>query len=163
MRGATRSTTQTSSYLSYFNPRSSCEERLDCAAMMMEQSLFQSTLLMRGATSIRATSSTSSREFQSPLLMRGATFQQFAWRDWNTFQSTLLMRGATAIARWKSSARLNFNPRSSCEERPGRLSLNGNRGYFNPRSSCEERLTTARCSAGSQRFQSTLLMRGATI
>ena len=34
----------------------------------------------------------------------------------------------------------NFNPRSSCEERPGRLSPNGNRGYFNPCSSCEERL-----------------------
>ena len=35
--------------------------------------------------------------------------------------------------------------------------------YFNPRSSCEERRSCMISSAGTARFQSTLLMRGATI
>ena len=36
---------------SYFNPRSSCEERRDETALLISEFLFQSTLLMRGATS----------------------------------------------------------------------------------------------------------------
>ena len=57
---------------------------------------------------------------------------------------------------------LHFNPRSSCEER--HLN-NGNRlvsTYFNPRSSCEERRYRAEDISGYRKFQSTLLMRGAT-
>ena len=78
------------------------------------------------------------------------------------FQSTLLMRGAT---RCRSRARqsANFNPRSSCEERPGAFC--GTRKvcwYFNPRSSCEERLIRYRDDVAICQFQSTLLMRGAT-
>ena len=56
------------------------------------------------------------------------------------FQSTLLMRGATSTYPPYVCASKNFNPRSSCEERP---------------------MHTARALAGTQ-FQSTLLMRGAT-
>ena len=55
----------------------------------------------------------------------------------------------------------NFNPRSSCEERLGRISSTQSRFYFNPRSSCEERLGTNN-ALGYNPFQSTLLMRGAT-
>ena len=86
-----------------------------------------------------------------------------------------------------ASARLtcNFNPRSSCEERlrlPHKYNMRWN---FNPRSSCEERLTpclyhssgeaisihapharsdmrSASSPQQSTKFQSTLLMRGAT-
>ena len=57
----------------------------------------------------------------------------------------------------------NFNPRSSCEERrnfeAGRcLSHN-----FNPRSSCEERRACLADGTEVFLFQSTLLMRGATV
>ena len=59
-------------------------------------SLFQSTLLMRGATFAPLTSSHCGKIFQSTLLMRGATcpFQRQSSASCR-FQSTLLMRGAT--------------------------------------------------------------------
>ena len=78
-----------------FNPRSSCEERLLGGILFHKKSIFQSTLLMRGATgkktylgryntiSIHAPHARSDAvkgdteiryiEFQSTLLMRGAT------------------------------------------------------------------------------------------
>ena len=104
---------------------------------------FQSTLLMRGATQAGG-KLLRHREFQSTLLMRGAT----AWAESSgspdsVFQSTLLMRGATrrlkevravfkisihapharsdARSRKPYSLALNFNPRSSCEERHDKI------------------------------------------
>ena len=73
------------------------------------------------------------------------------------------MRGATHHGRRQEGPADDFNPRSSCEERPKtpctyRLSA----GYFNPRSSCEERLALNTLPASAKEFQSTLLMRGAT-
>ena len=86
----------------------------------------------------------------------------------------------------QSSGLLHFNPRSSCEERrraytPSSLCA----WYFNPRSSCEERPdppepadgvlvisihapharsdSVRSCSCSASEFQSTLLMRGATV
>ena len=169
---------------------------------------FQSTLLMRGATSRQATSSTSSKKFQSTLLMRGATAAASAdiagtifqstllmrgatcrsclagtcrkkisihapharsdWQQWKSaaayadisihapharsdsthistrstsriFQSTLLMRGATSKQSRESMLLTDFNPRSSCEERPSRQISTSQKPNFNPRSSCEER------------------------
>ena len=64
---------RTSCRTSYFNPRSSCEERQDKPGPKYQLIIFQSTLLMRGATQ-------STRSigffliFQSTLLMRGATY-----------------------------------------------------------------------------------------
>ena len=55
---------------------------------------FQSTLLMRGATTDGSKFHTIII-FQSTLLMRGATLKSFAPAPVNEFQSTLLMRGAT--------------------------------------------------------------------
>ena len=55
-----------------FNPRSSCEERLPIASKELWRLVFQSTLLMRGATGIQVDYA-SSKKFQSTLLMRGAT------------------------------------------------------------------------------------------
>ena len=54
------------------------------------------------------------------------------------FQSTLLMRGATRAEKRLAKAQ-NFNPRSSCEERPQERSSRFSTTNFNPRSSCEER------------------------
>ena len=83
----------------HFNPRSSCEERHSASSQTPpEQALFQSTLLMRGATRL-CTSHTSIP---------------------TKFQSTLLMRGATCRSSHTCPSRQNFNPRSSCEERQRR-------------------------------------------
>ena len=77
-----------------FNPRSSCEERLERSGRVTSSGLFQSTLLMRGAT---RSGIPSIRCFR--------------------FQSTLLMRGATACLLLSRISPQHFNPRSSCEER----------------------------------------------
>ena len=95
--------------------------------------------------------------------MRGATARSCNGGAWQIFQSTLLMRGATRCILARSSRQLtNFNPRSSCEERPKGANLyfdtknisihapharsdpaaqraQQRRWDFNPRSSCEER------------------------
>ena len=102
-----------------FNPRSSCEERRALKGIIVQFDLFQSTLLMRGATveveklksinsiSIHAPHARSDltvitialhTRFQSTLLMRGATLRRHDARQTQTFQSTLLMRGATTVA-----------------------------------------------------------------
>ena len=62
-----------------------------------------------------------------------------------------------------SPSRKDFNPRSSCEERPLLIAELPENGYFNPRSSCEERPVPCRIVCLINQFQSTLLMRGATI
>ena len=101
----------------YFNPRSSCEERPGAVDGLADARYFtpRSSCEERpeawGAERIRLI-------FQSTLLMRGATMwiyckSSIAYR----FQSTLLMRGATGHSpSWPSSSKY-FNPRSSCEER----------------------------------------------
>ena len=81
---------------SYFNPRSSCEERHLYHLRPAVRIGFQSTLLMRGATASITTELYCRSKFQSTLLMRGATYTtvQTVWAEF-LFQSTLLMRGAT--------------------------------------------------------------------
>ena len=102
-------------------------------------SLFQSTLLMRGATTVH-TRTINALQFQSTLLMRGATASRVRRYGPLTFQSTLLMRGATQEQHPPHRQARNFNPRSSCEERPPWYM-----GFYR-----------------KPGFQSTLLMRGAT-
>ena len=92
-----------------------------CSIFHYFTSLFQSTLLMRGATFRRARSAGRDR-FQSTLLMRGATRWSDTWpgddrREETRFQSTLLMRGATPSCLLSHHHYRHFNPRSSCEER----------------------------------------------
>ena len=78
-----------------FNPRSSCEERRGVISLKTADRIFQSTLLMRGATEYFAPCSMY-KTFQSTLLMRGATLRGGKMmQDVVSFQSTLLMRGAT--------------------------------------------------------------------
>ena len=96
--------------------------------------------------------------------MRGATPPPMIYRRSSSlFQSTLLMRGAT-WCHWRHAVlNTDFNPRSSCEERLHCSSYVVSVIYFNPRSSCEERhdcqlVPKSHC----RKFQSTLLMRGAT-
>ena len=57
----------------------------------------------------------------------------------------------------------DFNPRSSCEERQMASLSTISKTDFNPRSSCEERPELSRTlPLRPRKFQSTLLMRGAT-
>ena len=103
---------------------------------------FQSTLLMRGAT--------------SPSMLRGSTHSNFNPR------SSCEERRCDAGRR--AAKAQNFNPRSSCEERHyTKIMLRMSISYFNPRSSCEERPLFLSTICLHIRFQSTLLMRGATI
>ena len=124
----------------HFNPRSSCEERRILFGHHGDHKKFQSTLLMRGAT-WQSLQTAQSKIFQSTLLMRGATQQH----------------GATAEGR-----RISIHAPHARSDIFGSiliiLSTN-----FNPRSSCEERPIGAAKASPAIKFQSTLLMRGATI
>ena len=102
---------------------------------------FQSTLLMRGATwSFLFASPETVISIHAPHA-RSDDLQQGKPATIDIFQSTLLMRGATNISDIFALTRPDFNPRSSCEERPLACRATGrNLSNFNPRSSCEERL-----------------------
>ena len=128
-----------SSMRSNFNPRSSCEERQSQQRKQARLDLFQSTLLMRGAT-----------------LMSGDG------RKASEFQSTLLMRGATiAIPRSCFAIAISIHAPHARSDHT-RLVRTARMTHFNPRSSCEERLFLYSTASLSLSFQSTLLMRGAT-
>ena len=162
MRGATVAAVSLASR-EHFNPRSSCEERLISFVIANDIPTFQSTLLMRGATT-RSRLHLRNCVFQSTLLMRGATSCTVLYRAVTVrFQSTLLMRGATVpparlMTRWHISIHA---PHARSDMRT--LIALSTRSYFNPRSSCEERLLLSSFRALSVLFQSTLLMRGATL
>ena len=124
--------------------------------------IFQSTLLMRGATSSRHNTLMADK-FQSTLLMRGATIAQIARIQTPLYFNPRSSCEERRCGLVKISTCTHFNPRSSCEERPASIRHScASPSYFNPRSSCEERLPSPRTSTPNASFQSTLLMRGAT-
>ena len=132
-------------------------------ASALASGIFQSTLLMRGATHLFILR-VNLILFQSTLLMRGATgLAASKATDLSLFQSTLLMRGATrACSSRRASA--HFNPRSSCEERLG-AGVNSRRlcriSIHAPHARSDAPCIVSRGLTSP--FQSTLLMRGATI
>ena len=140
MRGATTWSNFLHIVSAYFNPRSSCEERpalpAKLAAIFL---LFQSTLLMRGATArFVVYLHLSIISIHAPHA-RSDVFIFCAVPGDTEFQSTLLMRGATRPCSFPCMPSYHFNPRSSCEERPPRNTRSSPSINFNPRSSCEER------------------------
>ena len=56
----------------------------------------------------------------------------------------------------------HFNPRTSCEVRPDCTEVVCSSMYFNPRTSCEVRPSSSPSIIGTNSFQSTHLLRGAT-
>ena len=162
MRGATRTSSARPSATSNFNPRSSCEERRVGSPRKIIQKLFQSTLLMRGATCASTCSASPIRVFQSTLLMRGATKSSRAAcralkisihapharsdklivgapAAFSIFQSTLLMRGAT-VTTADIEAAIKISIHAPHARSDYIMSFFGHIvRYFNPRSSCEER------------------------
>ena len=151
-----------------------------------EHALFQSTLLMRGATLPSLSSGSIFFVFQSTLLMRGATQAAIQPELLKLFQSTLLMRGATtaqdllrrllrisihapharsdwALYNLGERPLINFNPRSSCEERhvTGEIDVSLIAiSIHAPHARSDG--SSPRSDSSRYLFQSTLLMRGAT-
>ena len=144
-----------------FNPRSSCEERRTPSFVSLQRGisihapharsdhihltfrltciLFQSTLLMRGATSqIKEVPVCIFISIHAPHA-RSDTSPHFCkpYRSDFNPRSSCEERHVTAFL---SGVALDFNPRSSCEEQPKMVVWKCGDEYFNPRSSCEERL-----------------------
>jgi len=94
MRGETLDIDTSTAVNGNFNPLSPCGERRPYTYEVLVQCKFQSTLPMRGETSIRV------------CLTRTATFQ-----------STLPMRGETDYFGVTTDYLLDFNPLSPCGER----------------------------------------------
>ena len=147
----------------YFNPRSSCEERPTALLVCPSFPLFQSTLLMRGATLAPSTCRRYADHFNprssceerpaapaSRPPARDISIHAPHARSDRRFHQLLIR--AISISIHAPHAR---SDRASCRSaRRGR--------HFNPRSSCEERLMPSYSKFQTILFQSTLLMRGAT-
>ena len=149
----------------YFNPRSSCEERQADGTAEKSKGTFQSTLLMRGATCYDILHGC--RRLKN--ISIHAPHARSDLREHRPFPVPACISIHAPHARSDGSASVfvsslpDFNPRSSCEERPTKSQLSGLKGIFqstllmrgatltvpmtiaptidfNPRSSCEERL-----------------------
>ncbi len=126
-------------------------------------STFQPTLLMRGATGPVMTISLLFSVFQPTLLMRGATCHiAIMWLCIQGFQPTLLMRGATQFFDIDITDCLDFNPRSSCEERRGKRFKKHPFDISTHAPHARSDFMSGSASFLSL-FQPTLLMRGATV
>ena len=123
----------------YFNPRSPCGERRPAVGDLGHVAAISIHAPLAGSDSASAMRVTAALAFQSTLPLRGATTVLASSMASLVFQSTLPLRGATPWARAGASARRNFNPRSPCGERRRCRSLPQARSNFNPRSPCGER------------------------
>ena len=149
---------------SYFNPRSSCEERPAREKPSRRQ----------GRISIHAPHARSDPPCRIRCAMSSAKISIHAPHARSDYYTT-----------YTAQKSRNFNPRSSCEERLALNAAADAKAYisihapharsdfilitlyhvvidFNPRSSCEERLFRSHRTTMITTFQSTLLMRGAT-
>ena len=122
-----------------FNPRSSCEERLSLQVQSVYGQLFQSTLLMRGATA---------RGYLALSTLGISIHAPHARSDLLAVELAFFCQISIHAPHARSDV-LYLPPR--CRY-----------AYFNPRSSCEERLHRNIHGRILYAFQSTLLMRGAT-
>ena len=143
-----------------FNPRSSCEERPGCPAHRRNAAISIHAPHARSDAPIPRRGHHPT-EFQSTLLMRGATSVTTSWRLYALFQSTLLMRGATRHFN-HPFLHLYFNPRSSCEERQDDCQHCLIGKLFQSTLLMRGATSCFRRRAFLLLFQSTLLMRGAT-
>ena len=106
---------------------------------------------------------TADQVFQSTHPVRGATRHTERRRSWASFQSTHPVRGATLTRCGVSSSQNDFNPRTPCGVRRGRVgaALPGDHiSIHAPRAGCDAPIT--RLDAVCRQFQSTHPVRGAT-
>ena len=103
-------------------------------------------------------------QFQSTHLVWGATKMRIkVTKKEIIFQSTHLVWGATDLSPFFIAIFFYFNPRTSCEVRPGfRWNFYFRTSYFNPRTSCEVRQKLKQLIKIMLEFQSTHLVWGAT-
>ena len=143
MRGATSHTSsRPDASAGHFNPRSSCEER-----PFVKWSSHQPSSYFNPRSSCEERPDFKALDFRHGLISIHAPH-------------------ARSDSRWaeKAWASSYFNPRSSCEERHDDDWKGLARVDFNSRSSCEERLAALITTYTIEmEFQSTLLMRGATL
>ena len=164
MRGATRPLRPTLKALRHFNPRSSCEERRQHPKRRQRRSWHFNP---RSSCEERPHLNYLAKyldEFQSTLLMRGATTARRSRIDGMQHfnpRSSCEERHSTMLAWYNID---NFNPRSSCEERPAQLTeTQALRPEFQSTLLMRGATGTPVIKAdGTAEFQSTLLMRGAT-
>ena len=164
MRGATRAQCGGGCKGLYFNPRSSCEERLYLDYIISCRDRFQSTLLMRGATRACHGGKTFDRISIHAPHARSDQQSTSSARRCKPFQSTLLMRGATLpqppyyddndISIHAPHARSDLRE-NVCRRKAEPISIHA------PHARSD--LTAATGKLDEHEFQSTLLMRGATI
>ena len=148
------------------------------------RTIFQSTLPVRGATSMRCSGCTfsyyfnprspcgerlssnllrpSGLEFQSTLPVRGATRWKCLISRCLRFQSTLPVRGATNRILHKWYFLEYFNPRSPCGERPHSAAREKRTQTFQSTLPVRGATHSAAREKRTQTFQSTLPVRGAT-
>ena len=126
--------------ITYFNPRSSCEERPGPSPSVSTMARFQSTLLMRGATEYGSCNNvTQEISIHAPHARSDFIIHRF------------------------STAHDNFNPRSSYEERRHECAVREVRLHISIHAPHTRSDTTPYPVASAPRsFQSTLLIRGAT-
>ena len=155
-------TRRVSPYL-YFNPRSLYGERLGTTGQKAEETPFQSTLPVRGATLADVRVNVHGGDFNPRSLYGERRGAIKIFNDAIEFQSTLPVRGATARTRFVLFTAHHFNPRSLYGERPGRRAdLCPAKRDFNPRSLYGERRIDSALMVTTPVFQSTLPVRGAT-
>ena len=118
LRGATRYFLRDGGPSSRFNPRTSCEVRLNVNINRASAPEFQSTHLLRGATSSHTWFS-SVDPFQSTHLLRGATDCRYPIRIQFHVSIHAPLARCDRPARTGRRETAGFNPRTSCEVRHG--------------------------------------------
>ena len=144
-----------------FNPHSPCGERPPFSTICATESVFQSTLPLRGATIHDNTSGFSARiSIHTPLAGSDALQRCFPYRP-AYFNPHSPCGERHGVAGTDHDA-THFNPHSPCGERLDPHEDAYDHTDFNPHSPCGERLPYGTLRRILELFQSTLPLRGAT-
>ena len=149
--------------ISYFNPLSPCGERPKEVAEKVGYYKFQSTLPMRGETSLRQLYRLPTKQFQSTLPMRGETRAGDCGlgHERISIHSPHAGRDQLEIGSATTDYISIHSPHAGRDKH--RRYMRNYITNFNPLSPCGERLADDFSTDETRRFQSTLPMRGETI
>ena len=160
MRGATRLRSCASISNRNFNPRSSCEERLQAQEAPANQVNFNPRSSCEERLHQPLDKGQRTISIHAPHARSDDALRGFLQRVDISIHAPHAR--SDLVESLDQLVKTDFNPRSSCEERRGSRDCVACGRNFNPRSSCEERLKHIELSDDYPKFQSTLLMRGAT-
>ena len=123
----------------YFNPHSPCGERPQIISAKLLMMTFQSTLPLRGATTLVSTLP-APFQFQSTLPLRGATDAETESENDDEISIHTPLAGSDRSHGSGYAGGSNFNPHSPCGERRVTVFADAAIVYdFNPHSPCGER------------------------